>query len=237
MNENLAHKIRTTVNPHEPPMQASKWIKCPMLIDGDEMESLIKFLKPFYIFITGTLTEQGHGEISTEEFLKKYREYIEELSKGIIPNESLYRTYFSSIFTTTLDAVYALIVEGEKQLIRISKPIIQLQTHRLHYSDADQTFRSMSFGSEGISWGIQFSYPQLFQDGQTQEIGSVNIDSPNTKLFRLLQRWMRDNTIPTPFIVEGQKINIPARLGKQCLPWINKHPQLVLKGFQVCEAT
>lgn len=227
--------IRTTQNTHEPPLQASKWLKCPVLLSADEMARLLQTLSPLDIFITGSVTKIGCGHISQEEFLQSYREYATLLSQGLLPEEAHYRSIFSSVFTTTPDAVYALLLEEDQQLIRLSKPVIQLQSHRLHFSHDDNTFRSMTFGSDSILWGIQFSYPQLCQDAQTKEILPVDLrpEFPNTQLFKTLQRWVRDNTIPTPFIVNGQKINSPVRLGKECLPWINKHPQLIQKGFQI----
>lgn len=226
---------RTTTDPHEAPMQASKWLKCPMLISADEMADLLQKLSPFYFFITGSLVKPNQAQIPLESFLNCYRDYVSALMHGELPNEAACRSFFSSVMTVTSDAVYALQVEGGNQLIRLNKPVIQLQNHRLNYSEADQTFRSMTFGSEGIFWGIQFSYPQLYQDSKTKEIMPVELSDlfPNTQLFRTLQRWSRDHTIPAPFLIGGKKINVPVRLGKECLSWINAHPQLVQKGFQI----
>lgn len=213
-------------------LQASKWIKLPILISFEEMKDLMEHLNPFHIFITGSLTARGL-EISHSEFLDLYKEYVDTLSQGLKPDEARYRLLFSTIFTNTLDAIYTLLLEEDKQLIRLKEPVVQLQGHRLHYSQADHSFRSMTFGAEGISWGIQFSYPQLYQNEKTQEILQVGPDLPNTQLFKKLQKWVRDATIPTSFLVEGKKINFPVRLGKQCVGWINKHPHLVEKGFRV----
>jgi hypothetical protein len=56
---------------------------------------------------------------------------------------------------------------------------------------------------------------------------------PNTVLFHQIQRWMRGATIPTPFLVDGKGVNVPLRLGKRCLSWINTHAQLKAKGIRV----
>ena len=96
MNNNLSsnQSLRTTTNAHEPPMQASKWIKCPLLISADEMDRLIKSLDPLHIYITGTLTPQGSGEVSTNEFLQKYREYVTQLSQGQLPDKLITEPFF-----------------------------------------------------------------------------------------------------------------------------------------------
>jgi hypothetical protein len=48
-----------------------------------------------------------------------------------------------------------------------------------------------------------------------------------------MQQWVRSHTIATPFEVEGKKVNVPIRLGKECLSRINSHPQLQAKGLRV----
>lgn len=215
------------------PYQASKWLQSQALLDISEMESLLQAIGDFHIFMTGSVLKRGEGEIAKIEFLEHYKAYIEPLKKGFLPSEEGYRSYFSSVFTTDLAALYAILVDPEQQLVRVSKPVIQLQPHCMDYSVADGKFRSMALGTNSISWGIQFSYPQLFQEGKTKEVMQVDESFSNTKLFRNLQRWIRHNTIPTPFIVEGKLINVPMRLGKQCLSWINQHPQLIKKQLQV----
>lgn len=223
------------ISSSEPPMQASKWLKSQVLIDDDEMVSLFTALGNFEIYLIGCLTPRDAGVVTQAEFLQKYKEYVSFLKEGAIPDEVAIRHLFSSIFTCSSDHLFAMPIGEDQQLIRISKPVIQLQAHRLDYSNADGKFYSMTFGVESISWGIQFSYPQLYEDPLTHQIDKVGLEAkfPNTLLFQRLQRWVRNHTIPTPFEVQGKQINVPVRLGKHCLPWINRHPQLIKKKIQV----
>lgn len=227
--------IRVSSIHQEVPLQASKWLSSQILVDEIELESLFKNLGQFYLYSTGSIVELGTSGYTQDEFLSIYREYISALKQGVLPEEAKFRKPFSSVLTNTPEALYAIPVENDRQLIRISKPVIQMQGHRMDYSRADGKFRSMTFGGDSITWGLQFSYPQLYQDGKTKEIHQVNSDAscPNTPLFRNLQLWVRNNTIPTPFLVDGQKMHIPVRLGKQCASWINRHPQLSKKGLKV----
>lgn len=219
----------------EVPLEASKWLKSPILIDGQEMAQLFESLGEFYLYQVGAVVKRGEGEISPDFFLQQYAGYVSQLEAGQVPDPKSYRHLFSCVMTRTKEAVYAIILEGDKQLIRVSKPIVQLQAHHIGYSTVDGKFRSMVFGSDSISWGIQFSYPQLFQDGVTKEVGATRLAEgyPNTELYHSLQKWVRHHTIPTPFSVDGELTNVPVRLGKQCLPWINRHPQLISKGISV----
>lgn len=224
----------------EQPLQASKWLQIQALLDIDEMALLLDVLAPFYLFQCGSITQRGPGgeggqKESKEAFLARYNTYIESLKSGVLPPIPSYQLFFSSVLTVVNDCLYVVPIGDDRQLIRVSKPVIQMQACTIDYSPVDNKFRSMVFGSQNIPWGIQFSYPQLYQDPISKQPENVKdpVLYPNTHLFRILQKWMRQHTIPTPFIVDGKVINVPMRLGKHCLSWINKHPQLISKGISV----
>ena len=222
MSAKLRQRSKATL-----PLQASKWLHCPVLVDVAEMQDLLHVLGEFYIVLATGVTKQGEGFLTTEEFIDGYFCYIEALKKGEIPLNPRIRPYFSTIVTRTLDPLYSVPVGENQQLIKIDKPVIQLQSHRFNYSKADGKFRSMVFGQDSIYWGIQFSYPQLYQDEQyvVKPVRETE-EFPNTSLFKILQRWVRAHTIATPFLVGGKQVNVPIRLGKNCFSWINSHPQL-----------
>lgn len=219
----------------EPSLQASKWLQIQMLIDSHEMENLFHALGDFHIFLAGAICLAGTEEISKENFLQTYARYIELLKNATIPEEREFRAYFSAVFTLHRDHLFQRPVSNGKSLIRVAKPCIQLQLNRIAYSEADGKFRPMVFGQESFLWGIQFSYPQLYQEPLSKEIFSVKDGTqfPNTGLFRKLHRWCREETVPTPFQVGLKKTNTPMRLGKACFAWIAAHRQLTEKGIGI----
>lgn len=223
--------LESTVGPS---LQASKWQKVPLLVDIDEMQALLAALGQFWIVQISGLVPFGQEIISHEAFLEVYHHYITALKNGESSADPRLRPYFSAVLTTRLESLYTVKVNENQCLVKVRQPVIQLQAHRFDYSSADGTFRSMVMGLDSISWGIQFSYPHLFQDENLQ-ILTIREEAqfPNTSLFKKLQQWVRSNTIATPFEVGGKKINVPIRLGKQCLSWINVHPQLQAKGLRV----
>ena len=218
-------------------MQATKWLKVQLLADVGEIESLFTALGDFSIYNCGAVVPKGGGEVSQKNFLKAYEKYITALKEGQIPLETVYRQMFSAVLNRDTEALFPVSVGVDRQLLRINKPVIQMQPHSMDYSPFDGKFRTMVYGTDSILWGIQFSYPQLFLDPETKAAENVDESErfPNTSLFKGLQRWIRNQTIPTPFIVEGKKVNVPMRLGKKCLSWINHHPQLVAKDIVVVD--
>jgi hypothetical protein len=215
-------------------LQASKWLAYPILVDTEEMEALLCCLGDFWIFLTSGVVRKEDGMLLKKEFLDCYDSYILSLKQGKPPQDPRIRSYFSSVFTVTTDALYTVYVGDHQRIIKVEKPVLQLQNHRFNYSSIDGKFRSMILSSDSIWWGIQFSYPQLYQDSSLQ-IKQVRdeIEFPNTSLFHRLQRWIREYTVPTPFIVNQKRVNVPIRLGKKCFEWIDYHPQLAEKGLKV----
>lgn len=214
--------------------QASKWQACHVLIEADEMRDLFDALGNFWIVQISGLIPLGQEIVPREDFLSLYSSYIAALKRGEILTDSRLRSYFSSVFTVDLNALYAVKVNGQQSVVKISKPVVQLQAHRFDYSSADGKFRSMVLGYDSIHWGLQFSYPHFYQD-ENLEVFTVREGAqfPNTALFKQLQRWVRSHTLATPFEVEGKRINVPIRLGKHCLSWINSHPQFSAKRLKV----
>lgn len=215
-------------------LQASKWQKLSVLVDVDEMQSLLAALGSFWMVQISGLVPIGQELISHNAFLEAYGRYIAALREGENPLAYLPRSYFSSAWTTFLEALYTVNINEKQSLVKIQQPVLQLQAHQFDYSFADGTFRSMVMGSHTISWGIQFSYPHLYQNEQLEVLTvRESPQFPNTFLFKKLQQWVRSHTIPTPFEVEGKRINVPIRLGKNCLSWINAHSQLRAKRLRV----
>jgi hypothetical protein len=211
-------------------LHISKSRKLPVLMSASEMRALLSELEPFFIFTVGKPIEVEGAELSKEQFLTDYERYIQGIQAGELIEET--SPIFSSVFTTTKDALYAMPLQNGKVLIKSRIPVVQLQRHHFIYSD---TFHSGVVGRESITWGIQFSYPQLYMDPKTRAIGKVDkSDSfPNSPLFQRLAKWMRDHTRATPFLIGEVKNNQPMRLGKESFSWIRKHPGLKEKGLDV----
>jgi hypothetical protein len=207
-------------------MEASKWLDIQLLISAEEMEALVAHLGEFHIFSPGKVTPTGKGEIPRQQFLEVYRNYAETLKQGQLP-----APLPSAVWTLSNDCLKTQTIDPSRQLLHLIKPAVQLQSHSMIYSEQDGKFYSMVYGQSSILWGIQFSYPQLYLDPETREVLKVGENFPNTALFRLIQRWVRAHTVPTP-IRAPFSLNLPVRLGKECFSWIDNHLQLKNLGIR-----
>lgn len=232
---NLSHQkpLRTTERSEERSLQASKWLQIQVLLDVHEMESLFQDLGEFYIYRVGSIAKFGEERVSREQFLSEYREYVDALKRGEMPDVDKFRKVFANVLTVSSEALFSYKISPEEHLVRIAQPIIQMQSHSMHYSKDDRKFRPLVFGYDSLLWGVQFSYPQIYQDPATMQIKKVDQETMNSALFRRLQQWLRLHTRPTPMVVDGELIKIPIKIGNACLSWINHHPQLKERGMQV----
>ena len=216
-------------------LQVSKWIKVQVLLDQEEIVDLFKKLEPFYLIAVSKPVKEQSVLLPQNDFLQAYSKYIQSLKKGRVAQDSYFREWFSCAMTTSKEVFYAMPVSEERFLIKPILPVIQMQMHQFLFSPTEKVFYPMVLGQKTVSWGIQFSYPQFYQDPKTKEITRVIKKDlfPNTELFTLLMKWVRQFTIPTPFLIEEERINATIRIGKKCMSWIHLHPQLQELGIKV----
>jgi hypothetical protein len=211
---------------------ASKWLHVDFLITHTEMGRLLAALEEehstLFLFSTLGVRKQGENQIVISEFLQACKEYEEALQKRAPIPDASFRFFFTGCITKYEDAVTKIALREDRESIIAHTPCLQMQPHRFSYSKLDGKFRSMVFGKSSVSWGIRISYPQLYQIPNTRTVEDAldEVRFPNAALFSSLRRWMRHNTLPTPIFVASKRVNTPFRIGKECMPWINKHPEL-----------
>lgn len=198
-----------------PPYQASKWQKLPLLLSAKEMEEALTVLPQWIVPLSGVI-QKGEEIISKTQFLKCYQDYVEQIDQGI--TRPLIDKRLTCAITSDLTNLRKTEVSNGV-LIRVIKPVIQVQPYFLNYSEAADCFLDTTFSQDSFAFGLVFSIPQLFQNPKTLEIEKVKAPE-----FKALQTWARAHTMPTPFqISENKIINFPARISRKrktplCLP-------------------
>jgi len=220
--------IRISTPEIEGSFQAAKWLKIQALVEPEELAVL--FEENFSIFPLSGAFGLDDFPMKKETFLRAYRSWIEELKEGKVPNETL-RGFSASAWVLDSSSVWLHQIPNGKYLARVNAPFLQCQIHQMGYSTVDGEFRSMILSQESIFWGLQFSFPQVYQHPKTGELFEVE----DSSFFKRVRTWAKEHSVPTPMVVDGKRVNIPIRLGKRCFPWINRHPQLRAKNLSVLE--
>jgi hypothetical protein len=223
-------KLRQSSPDAEGVYRASRWLQVAALLETGELKALLDSLPDLQIFATGAVVSAGEETLSSDAYCALYDRYLEAIGQAAIQATIPLTVSLS----TCSDCLYVMEVGNGRRLVRVQRPVIGIRPHTLAYSAVDNRFRSMVRGENAIAWGLEFSYPQLFQCPRSGEILAVASSDtfPNTTCFRALQRWMREHTRATPFLVGDRRINVSARLGRQYQK-ANDHPQLIRQGIQV----
>lgn len=227
--------LRISTLDKEGAFHASKWLKHQLLIDENEMKDLLEAVGSCYIGHASGPVDKNAAFMGREALLHRYCDYVRAIKEGAPVDEKELRRFFCNYLTYDLSALYGIALSGDRLLIKVAQPVVQMQFHHFFVSTIDGKFHSMVMTEESVHWGVQFSYPQIFEDPKTHLFSKVSESSafPNTTLFKNMIRWLRLHTVPTPFIFQGVRTRVPFRLGKKCFSWIERHPDLKKKGIIV----
>ncbi len=185
--------------------QASQWLKIHALLTPEELLALGAACAPFELFPLGRVVMETDLPGSIENFGELYRSALE----GKASPHAL-----ACAWTVESEAIRVKsLANNGRALIEILSPVLQIRAHFVRQSEADGSIRSMAWGPDALFWGMEFSYPQIYQQARDCEIVSA-LQLPNAQLFRKLRQWIRDETEPTAFSVEGKKVVSPVRMGR-----------------------
>lgn len=217
----------------EKALQASKWMYIRMLLDPEELIDLFSKITPAFLLNISTVCRYNSIMTSTQELIDVYTQYIQSLQEGRGYQD--YTKALSWALSSTLDPFYLMQLQEERFLVKLKKPVIRMQHFHFHYIFEQHSFILTHHAEHSIAWGLEFSFPQFYQDAHTCLPVEVfkNHHYPNTQVFKMMQKWVRDYTVPVPFIMDGNKKVAPFRLGKKCFKWIHLYPDLRKRGLAV----
>lgn len=232
---NLNHSIPLlSADQHSPQASFSKWISIDVLIDSDELKDLFTHCANPILLSMQNLSEDHPFHLDQSSLLQKYDSYISDLKKGMIPQLKEIRTYFYFFLTAHMNDIFMKELSKGKKKLFYNTPLVEFKPICLNLSKVDHTLRVMPLSPSGVLWGLKISFPGMVQKYQSPLIESIDFkQEPNGILFSKIRKWIRDNTRATPFLIGSKKVNLPIRLGKKCLNWINHHPQLIPLRLQV----
>jgi hypothetical protein len=217
--------------------RASKWLKHSMLLNLEEMRAFLSALGSFMLVPASGLVTEESWQVSELEFLEKYGLYLEWMKlHPTLPPIPL-RRFFSLMLSTSSDAFYAVAIPDGKIAIKQALPVVQIQLYHCFFSSYDHQIRSMVASPDSFGWGLQISYPQIYEDPKTHQYSKVLLEEgfPNSKLFKEIVSWLRKNTQPVALQEDGRAY-APFRIGKFSKDFRESHAGLqnmLSKGLRI----
>lgn len=201
-------------------LEVSRWISFGIIVSPDEMRQLFSKLSPSNLVQVGSVCKEDEALLSEEAFLSAYETYIDSYKKGAAVPFRL-----APAITRSISSHYLMQVRPEQFLVKGTLPSIQVQHHQFSFSK-DGRLLPMALDKDAISWGAQFSYPQIFRDPKTGQIHQTQkMPLENTALFSIIRRFVRDHTAPLKLLIDGKKKAFPIRISPNVLSWIDLSEQ------------
>ncbi len=114
-------------------------------------------------------------------------------------------------------------------------PGIRINLHSFSWDVSHRAIHSNVYAKNNITWGLEFSYPQIFAASINAEPIYVlkSKEMPNNDLFTSLKQWVRRQSKPVSFFYQGTPIISTLRLDKKASSWIGQHEGLKKHELEV----
>ncbi len=208
--------------------RCAKWVSHTVLFSLSGLQELLTAINPYFLLPMAEPVAKERWCISQETLLEQYKRYLEEIKSSAALPAIAMRRFFSLTLTSSLEDVYAVSLAKERIFIKPRRPVIQIQLYRCYLSPAGE-FHPMILHPDSFSWGLQFSYPQIYEDPHTHQFFKVLLESEfnNTRTFKSIVSWIRTHTKPVPLSVKEKVLHAPFRIEKK-----SENPLLCHLGLQ-----
>ncbi len=196
-------------------IHCSKWLRHAVLFTLEEWEDFITAIgNP--MFVVAAVVDRSSWKVSPTEFKDKYLLYLEHVRKETTLPSPAMRRFFNLMISPSVDDFYAVGVGADRFIIKPKLPIIQMQMYHAFISDLDRQIHPMVLHPKSFSFGMQFSYPQIYEDPVSHTFSKVLLDSqfPSSDVFKKMVQWFRTNTKPVSILLDGKTLHAPFRQGK-----------------------
>ena len=210
-------------------MQASKWLRFRVLFDDTTLAQWLDSIGDIYCINLCSACDEKGLYSSKEELLTHYKHYMNELKRGQVVDHSLFQKKLSLHITKDLSTCYKMSLKNSKlHFAKERAPGIRMVLHNFSWDRAHQTIHSNVYAKHSITWGLEFSYPQIFSGSVCDEVTYVlkSKTLPNNELFMQLKQWIRRESKPTTFCYQNQTVVSTLRIDKKGDNWIHHHKGL-----------
>jgi|GEM_PF-3442401 len=214
-------------------LEASKWLDFVFLASEKELGRLFEQLAPVTLYRSKGLFKKGEAEIGVADFLKEYQKYLTALITG---DEGYNLDPFYLYITQEPTALFRKVLPDGREHAYTVLPTLIMQPGKIVYSPVDVSFRKSAFTEDPIRWGVKITFPQVYLDPQTRVLlrADRSPPSPNAPMLKILRQWVRDETFPVAFEVDGKRQQTEFRLGNELKDF--KHVAMEKRGLFVSRA-
>ncbi len=160
-------------------LEASKWMRYPVLMSEAKLKELLDHLDSFTINISKVLSSKEDGRRAFEEAYGRY------LQTGVLDRASL-----SVALTKNKEHIHIQEVGQNKWIARPIYPVVQVALFTFSISQEGKVLPH-ALGKNAVPFGIEFSYPAIYRDPKTEKIENAMLFE-SAILWKECSRFLRD---------------------------------------------
>lgn len=191
-------------------LQASRFLKHVVLLTPDTLTELINHLHCEVCNISKVVEKRDFKE----EFLKAYAQYYAMLLKQEVDVFSL-RSLLTCALSLDFNAFNENILSVSRRIISVKSPVVyvRLMTYQCL---ANNRVIPFALGKDVHTFGLVFSFPQLYRDPTSKENRNALKESRNAALWKSITQWIRRETQILKINTGSEMMNITFRYHPLC---------------------
>lgn len=217
-------------------MNASKWLRFALLVDVSELQTLLENLGQVHLINLSPVHSEQDLLVTKEQLLKQYKDYIDLIKAGKSVDHAHMQKAFALHMSYDMSSCYQIVLkEGALLYAKERAPGVRLRLHNFSWDGENGQTHSNVHAKNGITWGLEFAYPQIFASSIDEEVVYVlkSNEMPNNALFQQVKKWVRQGSKPVRFLYEGSSCVSTIRLGKEAQNWVGCHEGLRTNKLEV----
>ncbi len=210
---------------------ASRWVSVGLLMSAEEWKTFFQAFPRLRLYKVAAVVMEGAEELPFEEFYSLVESFATEIQTKLDMDLSSYRIPFSCALSESKESFTIQALPSQRVLLKPKEPVIQLRPLSFSIS-SEGKIQTKSWGKNHICWGIQMSYPQLFQDPATQNIIQALSEHPHGVLFKKVLHWIRHHTKSVFLKGQEKSAAFSLKVGKESVYLLSKHEQCRKNGVE-----
>ena len=213
--------------------KTSKHQRVQVFLSKDEFLDLLESLGEFYIVEHSKVLSCNAKTLSNEELISRYQKYLDAIYKEEVSRDVLMS--LSLAISGDCSSFYKIELPDQRCMVKQKMPALLLQPFSFHFDRENQEVFTGVHTEERIYFGVEISYPTIFQEPHSLETRFLlkEKDNQNTKIYKELTRRIRKMTVPTQLQINEKKKAFSFKIGVKQLLFAAKHPKLKKENLKL----
>jgi hypothetical protein len=228
-------KLDTSFSLPPSKLQASLWMSQRVLLTPEELIDLFGFLPSFELYSLSHVGSKEGFHVSKERFLELYKAFFMSFFHKKDMSFYTFKKQLTVGMTCKEYTLYLTEPSSGPFLIHMQEPSVVIGPCVFHYDNAAKKILYADHMTNAMRMGLEFKFPQFYQDPQTLQPVKHFTDpsNPNTRLFKGLQKWCRENAKVVFLEKDAEERFSPGcKVGNQCLDQLSNFFDLQMQGYK-----